>query len=417
MTLPPQDLRSSVILAVDDEPANLDLLRQILGRDGYEHLHLVRDPREAVPTFENVQPDLVLLDIQMPHLDGFAVMDGISEIVADITFVPVVVLTADRTPRTRRRALEAGATDFLTKPLDTGEVALRVRNHLHTRVLHRRLEQDKRTLETRVEERTRQLRQANEALVAADRVKSDFLAMASHEMRTPLTIIRGFNEILLRRGEHIDDDDRVEYLTTMSLSVGRLEHLVNDLLLAARIEDADTSQGVVKIRSTGFDLADLLRRTLDHSALDPDHAELHCPPGPQVNADADLLAQIVDNLLSNAHKYGTPPVEVHAKTGHHTLEIVVRDHGRGVPEAFVPELFERFTQASVGDRRTATGTGLGLWVARGLARLHGGDLTYEPASPGARFRVQIEEFPVDHTPGADGGTGVERAGRTDAAQS
>lgn len=395
MTKPVRDRSSAVILVVDDEPTNLALVEDLLEREGYDQIHLVNDPRMAMATFELVQPDLVLLDLQMPHLDGFALMDRIAQEVSDEEFLPVLVLTADPARDTRRQALAQGATDFMTKPLDTTEAALRIRNLLHTRLLHLELEREKRRLEDRVAERTRALREANEALLAADQVKTDFIAVASHEMRTPLTVIKGFSEILRHRWQNIDADQRNEHLETMNRNADRLGRLVNDLLLAARIDTAaDEDDRVVDLRPTSFDLADQLVRTITDSSLDPADVELRCPAGTYVRADAGLLDQIIDNLLSNAAKYGSPPVQVEANAGLGTVEIAVRDHGPGVPDEFVPQLFERFTQASSGDRRTATGTGLGLWVAHRLAQLHGGDLHYEHASPGSCFRVRIQQIQV-----------------------
>lgn len=402
MTEPFQDTSSAVILVVDDEPTNLALVEDLLAREGYDNVHLVNDPRMAMATFEQVQPDLVLLDLQMPHLDGFALMDHIGQAVGGEEFLPVLVLTADPARDTRRRALAQGATDFMTKPLDTAEAALRVRNLLHARLLHLELEREKRRLEDRVAERTQALQEANEALRDADQVKTDFIAVASHEMRTPLTVIKGFSEILRNRWQDIDDCQRNKHLETMNRNADRLERLVNDLLLAARIETAgEDDDRVVELRPTSFDLADHLARTIADSPLDPTDVQLHCPPESYVRADAGLIDEIIDNLLSNADKYGTPPVHVQANTSRGTIEIAVRDHGPGVPDEFVPQLFERFTQASSGDRRTATGTGLGLWVARRLAHLHGGDLNYEDASPGSCFRIRIPQLHARTAPEPD----------------
>ena len=132
----PHDRSSASILIVDDQEANVELLESFLEDDGYHDVRGTTDPRRVVGLFEERTPDLVLLDLHMPHLDGFAVMQQLTERIPAEAFLPIVVLTADITPEARRRALADGAQDFLTKPLDQAEVSLRIRNLLNTRSLH-----------------------------------------------------------------------------------------------------------------------------------------------------------------------------------------------------------------------------------------------------------------------------------------
>jgi signal transduction histidine kinase len=132
----PADLARASILVVDDEQPNLDLLEMVLADEGYLRVTTTRDPRRVLPLFDSVRPDLVLLDLHMPHEDGFTVMARLREHLAPEDFVPILVLTADATPEVKLRALAGGAKDFLTKPLDTVEVGLRIRNLLETRLLY-----------------------------------------------------------------------------------------------------------------------------------------------------------------------------------------------------------------------------------------------------------------------------------------
>jgi EAL domain-containing protein (putative c-di-GMP-specific phosphodiesterase class I)/DNA-binding NarL/FixJ family response regulator len=129
----------TVVLVVDDHRPNLDLLERILGGAGATHIHLISDPHAVVDKYVALRPDLVLLDLHMPGMGGLAVMDGIRRATGDDDFVPIIVLTADSTPAAREGALSAGASDFLTKPVDRTEVVLRARNLLHARLLHGRL--------------------------------------------------------------------------------------------------------------------------------------------------------------------------------------------------------------------------------------------------------------------------------------
>ena len=154
------------ILIVDDEPANVTLLEKLLSRSGYSKLRSTSDPHEGLDLVEAFKPDLLLLDLMMPRLDGFGFMEEMktSSWVTSAGYVPVLVLTADATASTRDRALGSGAKDFLTKPFDATEVRLRVGNLLETRALHLGLADANRLLEQRVRERTRALENSLDAL-------------------------------------------------------------------------------------------------------------------------------------------------------------------------------------------------------------------------------------------------------------
>jgi putative two-component system response regulator len=155
-----QGLRHLRILAVDDEESNLLLLRRILERDGYMFLTITTDPSQVPALFLEHQPDLVLLDLHMPGMDGFEVMARLGPLTGEENDVPFLVLTADATDETMRRALSMGARDFLTKPLDRIELLLRVRNLLHAKHLQDRLRVQNSNLEDKVVQRTRDLDRA-----------------------------------------------------------------------------------------------------------------------------------------------------------------------------------------------------------------------------------------------------------------
>jgi EAL domain-containing protein (putative c-di-GMP-specific phosphodiesterase class I) len=151
------------ILIVDDEPANVRLLERILAAAGYREVHATTDAREAQATFSRIQPDLVLLDLHMPHLDGLAVMAQLQDLIPADAFVPVLVLTADATAAAMREALAAGAKDFLVKPFDRTEVLLRIGNLLQTRSLHVDLQRHNHELQSQLRQQAeRQARLAAE---------------------------------------------------------------------------------------------------------------------------------------------------------------------------------------------------------------------------------------------------------------
>jgi putative two-component system response regulator len=152
--------QTSNILIVDDEPANVLLLQSIFEAAGYTRIKTTTDPRQVSALVAMFEPDLILLDLHMPYLDGFAVMEALNHTADPKAYLPILVLTADCTEEARERALSLGAMDFLTKPFNAKEVMLRSRNLLHTRHLHLELTEHNSHLEERIRERTRELEDA-----------------------------------------------------------------------------------------------------------------------------------------------------------------------------------------------------------------------------------------------------------------
>jgi putative two-component system response regulator len=151
------------ILIVDDEPANVALLEDMLSEQGYRHLKSTTDSRQVLTLCSEFDPDLILLDLFMPHVDGFAILEALRGDRTEV-FLPIIVLTADVNEETKLRALNLGATDFLNKPLDHIEVLLRIRNMLETRRIHQLLDNRRAALEDAVAARTSELHAAQAKL-------------------------------------------------------------------------------------------------------------------------------------------------------------------------------------------------------------------------------------------------------------
>ncbi|QJD82152.1 HD-GYP domain-containing protein [Cohnella herbarum] len=154
------ELKLSKILIVDDQEYNISLLERILSRAGFNHIHSTMDPLQIENILTELDPDIILLDLHMPGMDGLQVLRMIREQSDADNYLPVLMLTADMTPEARQQGLQAGVNDFLTKPYDRTEVILRINNLLRTRYLHLQLLQHKNTLEDKVLERTNELQQA-----------------------------------------------------------------------------------------------------------------------------------------------------------------------------------------------------------------------------------------------------------------
>ena len=237
-------------------------------------------------------------------------------------------------------------------------------------------------------------------LRGANEVKDDFLAMTNHELRTPLTTILGYTSLLRRRAGNVSAERREEFLAQIETQGRRLLSIVEDLLTLS-----SAGAGALEIHLTEV----FVRPVVDDAIAENGGAATgianRCGADLAVEADAGRLRQILTNYLSNALKYGALPIVVEASIVGDEVEISVTDAGSGVPEQFVPHLFERFSQASGGVSRTAAGTGLGLAIVERLAAAQDGRAWYEPAVPrGSRFCVALRRARVARpTPESLGG--------------
>jgi PAS domain S-box-containing protein len=232
----------------------------------------------------------------------------------------------------------------------------------------------------------RQLEKANGELVRGAEQQAQFLAITAHELRTPLSVILGSADSLASQLDEMDDAERSETVQAMRSSAARLRRLLADLLAAARLE-----AGVMRLQKQPVDLASVLDdAAISTLALYPNaDIQVTGERGVRAMGDPDRLSQMVENLLVNGIRYGAGPIVMRATTtddGH--VRVEVRDHGRGVPAEHEPSLFQRFATG------TRSGTGLGLFIVRELARAHGGEAHYENARPGARFVVTLPAVPT-----------------------
>lgn len=175
------------ILVVDDQDANVLLVRSILEESGYVYIETTNDSRQVLGLVTKFQPDLILLDLHMPNLDGYGIMQQLGSVIPSETYLPILVLTADVTRQAKQRALELGAKDFLTKPLDHMELLLRTRNLLETRALHLRQQNQNQLLEEQVQTRTAELREQT--------IRAEALAHTAAQINTELDLQAVLNAV------------------------------------------------------------------------------------------------------------------------------------------------------------------------------------------------------------------------------
>jgi signal transduction histidine kinase len=227
--------------------------------------------------------------------------------------------------------------------------------------------------------------QANVLLERQNQLKADFVALAAHELRTPVTTIYGFAATLEQHSDRLGRDDLKQLQRTLVVECQRMTRLVEQLLDLSLL-DAEA----VEITPSQVNVRERVELLLPLVAGDRlDDVQVTIPAELEVPVDPNALERIVSNLVTNAMRYGAPPITIQAVHQDRHLRITVEDHGPGVPEQFVPSLFERFSRSDDA-RALVTGTGLGLAIARSYARAHRGELVYEPLEPhGARFQLVI----------------------------
>lgn len=227
-----------------------------------------------------------------------------------------------------------------------------------------------------------------EQMAQLSKLKDEFVAMASHELRTPLTSIMGFSQTLRDMPERLSETQRLEFMNIIHDQAGRLQKLVEDMLMLSRIES-----GRLRVEPEAVDIAGAMYKA--KMALSSSAAKVDCPEGIMVHADPHHLHQILVNYLTNAERYGGEPYRMCAEVEGDNVRIVVEDCGEGVPAEFESRLFDRFAQA-VYSGQQGTGTGLGLAIVREMARAQRGDAWYEPRpGGGSRFGVTLPLSAVD----------------------
>ncbi len=230
--------------------------------------------------------------------------------------------------------------------------------------------------------------EARLALERANEVKSNFVALAAHELRTPMTTIHGFVTTLHHLSDRLDEEQLAQVRDALLQQTHRMAALIEQLLDLSRLdaEAIDIAPEPIRVR-------DHVQEIVAAVAPDPGAVDVAIDGDTIAVADRSALDRIVSNLVTNAFRYGAPPVTVRAEQTDRHFRLSVEDRGLGVTAEFVPDLFERFSR-SEGSRSGAVGTGLGLAIARSYARAHGGDLLYEDATPhGARFMLILPAQP------------------------
>ncbi len=366
------DLKGMKILIVEDSAENINLLRSYFNNFNL-NIFASTDGDLAIETAKKIVPDVILLDIIMPGLDGYEVCERLKAIEA-VKDIPVVFLTAKVETEDLVRGFLMGGADYIKKPIQKEEVLVRVR----TQLLLRKYSKEKDNLILKAME--------------SNRTKSEFMARMSHELRTPMNAILGFSQLLMLDAQKEKATARKKDLGRIIKAGKHLLELINEVLDLSQIETGD-----LKVRLSPVDIQELKNEVIDLSMTMAQENEIQIfdenkkEPPVYVLADRIRLKQVLVNLATNAIKYNRPSGNVFFKYSiiGERLKFEVRDTGKGIPDEFRGKLFKPFERLGAEFTKTE-GTGIGLSICNRLIKLMGGDITFESKEgEGSSFFIDI----------------------------
>ena len=357
-------VRKPDILVVDDTPANLRLLSEMLKAQGYKP-RLVPSGKLALSAARAIPPDLILLDIRMPDMDGYEVCERLK---ADprLKETPVIFLSALDETANKVKAFAAGGVDYITKPFRVEEVLARVETHLSLR------------------RQTRELEESYAALKRLENMRDNLTHMVVHDMRSPLGVIGGFLSLLESYEAGNLSGNGLQFIREARHSIDELVEMVNSMLDVSKLE-----AGGLKLHRTECDLATLARAVLRR--FEPIRGSrrlvLDAPADPvKLPVDAGLISRVIQNLAGNAFNYTAADGQIHIAISRDASEarVAVADNGPGIPAAYHEKIFEKFVQ--VEDLNAKVGTGLGLAFCKLAVEIHGGRIGVDSeAANGSTF--------------------------------
>ncbi|KYG70216.1 hypothetical protein AZI85_13785 [Bdellovibrio bacteriovorus] len=380
-----------LVLVVEDSPDLQKFIVEVLSEEF--RCVTASDGKEGYEKARAVKPDLILSDLMMPNYSGEFLVD---QVMADATLqaIPVVILTAKADDALRAKLLNKGVQDYVTKPFQAVELLARVRNHAKAYRARQVIEQALEVKGDDLEKMARLLADKNTELQELSRLKDEFLATLSHELRTPISIIFGYAEIL---SEEMDRKNETAFqaLSAIQRNAAIQLRLVEDLVNLSKSITGKISLDPHKLEFSEI-LGDALE-SIENMARAKDiqvSAQLTEAP---LWADSVRLTQILWNILSNAVKF-TPEhgrIEVRSRKDDQHLYVEITDSGVGIKPEFLPYIFDRFRQQDGSFTRKYGGLGLGLSIVKHLVDLHGGEVKIESEGEGKGTKVLLQ-FPLYH---------------------
>lgn len=361
--------RADTILIVDDNPTNLRVLVSYLQIKGYKTLVATSGER-AVQQLEHHTPDLILLDVMMPGIDGFETCARIKAN-PNTAEIPIIFMTALTDVEHKLAGFEAGAVDYITKPFQHAEVSARVNTHL-------------------------MMQRQKRALAELNATKDKFFSVIGHDLRGPFTVLLGFSEIFADPERELSKQQRQRFGQLIHQSARNAYNLLENLLDWARLQ-----RGIIEFEPIYIDLARTVEEAfqlLKYGAEMKKVTMAHdIDPALRVLADPNMLSTIVRNLLSNAIKFTDAEgvVSVTADDSGDMVCIAVKDTGIGIAPEDRKKILTNTMPLSTHGTRGEHGTGLGLILCREFVTRHGGTMRLDSVvDGGSTFSFTLPRHPA-----------------------
>lgn len=366
-------MAKKTVLIVDDEERNIKLLRAYLQAEKH-NIFGASSGEEALKMVNDFNPDLVLLDVMMPGIDGFEVCKRLKQ--DDKTqMIPVVMVTALRRKEDRIRALEAGADDFLSKPVDRTELLVRVKSLLRIKSYHDQLLNSYKEIALK-----------NEKLKELEGVREGLTHMIIHDLNNPLAVILGNLELIKTENQNLSENERDRIEKCLIYILG-LKQLIQSLLDVHRMEE-----GKLQPVKAVINIPELINGVFGQFTPKAEVEEISltfCKPGgiPNVRADQGLIGRVIANLLSNAIRYTPAWGEIVAATDYlpksKSIRVSIKDNGNGLEPEYHERIFDKFEQVKLKDSAVTVGSvGLGLAFCKMAVEAHGGEIWVESEGNG-----------------------------------
>lgn len=349
------------VLVVDDSPTMRRVLASILIGNGY-HVVLEEVGEVALERAEAAPPDIFLVDVEMPGMDGFELCEQIKKRPA-LRDIPVIFISAHNDRFDKIRAFGVGAADYVTKPFDIDEVQARIRTHVELRRLH-----------IRMAEQNTLLREQNAQLRALEKLRDDLTHMMVHDLRNPLTCIYGFLRLLDLRGRPLLPPDLGECIISSLSSTQELIEMVTSLLDINKLE-----AGAMRLEKEACDLSSIANEIVARAeGLRQGRTMIVTPCAERearVEADVGLMRRVFTNIVANAIKFTSDRdgrITVVFRPDVDGVRVEIADNGPGIPSEWHEKIFEKFGQVGMRSERKKYTTGLGLTFCKLAVEAHGG---------------------------------------------
>lgn len=360
------------ILIVEDHKLLLQAIQDLLEGEGYE-VTVASDGIEALEKMDEQTPDLIVSDIMMPEMDGYTLYETVRANTS-WTRIPFIFLTArgERGDIIKGKAL--GVEDYITKPFDTEELVVAIQARL---------------------QRAEAIQQATHE--EFEEIKQQIANVLSHELRTPLTYISGYTELALDDITNLSPQELQDFLMRIKRGSDRLNNLVEDLLLSVQLDMGRTKQEFENFAQIHEDVNSIIRRVALQYTLQAREEGVNLDLNlqedlPPIKTYVEFLNNILGQLLDNAIKFSRGPkkvVTISSSSEGKWVNIAVSDRGIGIPSQDIPRIFERFQQLE-RSKLEQQGTGMGLFIADALIKLHGGKITVQSEQgAGSTFTLHL----------------------------